>query len=494
MKANTILILLLGMTLGLFSDCVPAKESNRKKLNLVFILLDDLGKEWVSVYGAEDIETPVIEKLASEGMLFSNAYSMPQCTPSRVALLTGQYPWRNGWINHYDVPRWGHGAHFDPDEYPGVARIMKEAGYVTCAAGKWQVNDFRLDPEVMVKHGFDEYCMWTGAEGGNLKASQERYWNPYIHTREGSRTYEGEFGEDIFSDFIIGFMKRHRDEPMMIYYPMCLPHGPLTATPLEPEVKGKMDKHKAMVRYTDFILGKLLKAMEDLEIRDHTIIFWTTDNGTAGNITGNRMGRAVSGGKTFLTENGINAPFVVNCPGLVPQGVITDALTDFTDILPTFAALGGGRLPEEHVIDGHSLARLILGETKDLPRKWILGMGSHPAMLRQGRVVPAFTFRDRAVRDKQFKAYVDSGKRITELYDIQNDPWEELNLAAEEREDVRQAMDKFNRIVDNFPDVDAGPRYTTLSGSIYDIPPEELNKRARKAKLKPNKSPPPSGK
>lgn len=90
-KAVLRIFLLLGLTLGLFRDCIPAKEPNRKKPNLVFILLDDLGKEWVSVYGAENIETPVIDKLASEGMLFSNAYSMPQCTPSRVALMTGQY-------------------------------------------------------------------------------------------------------------------------------------------------------------------------------------------------------------------------------------------------------------------------------------------------------------------------------------------------------------------------------------------------------------------
>jgi len=219
-----------------FQSCKSYNQGDSGKPNLLFIMLDDLGKEWVSEYGAEDIETRTIDRLAEEGMLFNNAYSMPQCTPSRVALLTGQYPWRNGWINHYDVPRWGHGAHFDADEYPGIARIMKEAGYVTCAAGKWQVNDFRLDPEVMLKHGFDEYCMWTGAEGGNEEASQQRYWDPYIHTSGGSRTYEGRFGEDVFSDFIIDFMSRHRNEPMMIYYPMCLPHGPLTTTPLEPDV------------------------------------------------------------------------------------------------------------------------------------------------------------------------------------------------------------------------------------------------------------------
>jgi arylsulfatase A-like enzyme len=422
-------------------------------------------------------------------MLFDNAYSMPQCTPSRVALMTGQYPWRNGWINHYDVPRWGHGAHFDPEEYPSVARIMKNAGYVTCAAGKWQVNDFRLDPEVMVKHGFDEYCMWTGAEGGNLPVSQNRYWDPYIHTKEGSRIYPGQFGEDVFSDFIIDFMTRHKEEPMMIYYPMCLPHGPLTTTPLEPDITKNMDKHTAMVRYADHILKKLLKAMESLGIRNETIVFWTTDNGTSGAITGRRNKRPVRGGKTFLSENGINAPFIVNCPGIVPEGVVSEALVDFSDILPTFAALGGGILPEGHRIDGHSFAEVILGKSKRSSRDWILGMGSHPAMIRNGRVVPTFKFRDRAVRDEKYKAYIDTCKQISALFNLENDPWEEHNLIQEDNRELKSAKRTFKRFLNHFPDVDASPRYTPLEGSVYNIEEEELNRKALQGKMRPNRLP-----
>ncbi len=113
--AKTVLI---GIFIGILTGCISTNKEEQAKPNLLFILLDDLGKEWISIYGAEDIETPVVDQLARSGMLFNNAYSMPQCTPSRVALMTGQYPWRNGWINHYDVPRWGHGAHFDPEEYP----------------------------------------------------------------------------------------------------------------------------------------------------------------------------------------------------------------------------------------------------------------------------------------------------------------------------------------------------------------------------------------
>ena len=144
----------------LFSDA-----ATNQKPNILFIMLDDLGKEWISCYGAEDIETPNIDALAAGGMKFNNAYSMPQCTPSRATLLTGKYPWRNGYVNHWDVPRWGIG-YFDwkHKENTTFARLMKDLGYKTCAAGKWQINDFRIEPQAMKKHGFDDWAMWTGWE------------------------------------------------------------------------------------------------------------------------------------------------------------------------------------------------------------------------------------------------------------------------------------------------------------------------------------------
>ena len=101
--------------------------SQPKKPNILFILTDDLGKEWVSSCGAEGIETPNIDRLAETGLSFDNFYSMPQCTPSRVTLFTGQYPFRHGWVNHWDVPRWGGGAHFDWGKNPGIALAMQSA-------------------------------------------------------------------------------------------------------------------------------------------------------------------------------------------------------------------------------------------------------------------------------------------------------------------------------------------------------------------------------
>ncbi len=467
------------------------KVAKNPKPNILFIMLDDLGKEWVGAYGAEDIKTPNIDELARTGMRFENAYSMPQCTPTRVTLLTGQYPSRHGWVNHYDVPRLGHGGRYDPLLNPSFAKMLREAGYETCAAGKWQINDFRLEPEAMVNAGFDEYCMWTGGENGgtSTKASQLRYWDPYIHTKSGSKTYTGQFGEDIFSDFIVDFMYKNRNEPMFIYYPMCLPHGPLTTTPAEPDVP-RSEQHKAMTRYTDLILKKLIDALESLEIRNRTIIFWTTDNGTGVSQIGRRNGRYIRGGKMHLTENGLNAPFIINCPGLVPQGIITEALVDFTDLLPTFCDLAGIDPDPDYTYDGYSFAPVILGEKSDTERDWIMGFGGRFAMLKNDRITSAHIFRDRVIRDKEFKVYVDTARNIYEIIDILVDPEETNNLIDSEDPRIVKALQKFKRIVNNLPAKDNSPVYTPWDTSFYDHPAEALNKVASAGKRGPAKSKP----
>lgn len=482
--------LLLVSILGLCSAC-SKKEIENKKPNILFILLDDLGKEWISAYGAEDVKTPNIDELVRTGMRFENAYSMPQCTPSRVTLLTGQYPWRHGWVNHYDVPRLGHGGRYDPDMNPSFGKILRDEGYVTCIAGKWQINDFRLEPEATVNAGFDEYCMWTGGENGgpSREASQLRYWNPYIHTKEGSKTYKGQFGEDIFSDFIIDFMKKNNEKPMMIYYPMCLPHGPLTTTPAEKNAP-KEEQHKAMVRYTDIILKKLINALEELKIRDNTIIVWTTDNGTAVGQIGHMNGRAVRGGKTYLTENGVNAPFIVNCPGIVPEGVVTEALIDFTDILPTFCELAGAEMDNNFTYDGHSFASHILGKSIDSGHDYIMALGGHLAMLINGRITSAHIFRDRVIRDKQYKAYVDTTGHIYEIIDLQNDFDEQINLIDSYDSKIVKSKEKFQKVVNQLPQKDNSPIYYKWDTSYYDHPAEALNKVSKAGKKNFNKTKP----
>ena len=437
------------------TQCVQAKPVQHP--NILFIMVDDLGKDWISCYGADNIQTPNIDGLAKGGMKFNNAWSMPQCTPTRVTLLTGQYPWRTGWVNHWDVPRWGVG-YFDWERYVTFATTMKSAGYATAVAGKWQINDFRVEPEALKRHGFDDWCVWTGFEGQN-PPSGKRYWDAYIHTREGSKTYTSKFGPDIYCEFLIEFMKKHRDEPMMLYFPMALTHGPLVHTPAEPDAEDRLAKHKAMVRYTDRLVGRIVNALEDLKLRERTIVIFTTDNGTSGGRRGTIGGVKPSGGKASKYEGGVCEPFIVNCPGLVPAGVVTDALTDFTDLLPTFAELGGAEIPADLTIDGKSFAPLILGKADDSPRDWIMALGHGAAKVDEHGVRGKHDYADRVIRDKRYKVWVDTKRQITELYDLENDPLEQTNLIGSDKAERLAALRKFRAIADATPEKDARPQY-----------------------------------
>lgn len=446
---------------------LAAETSDRP--NILFILADDLGKEWISCYGAEDIKTPNIDALAAGGMKFNNAWSMPQCTPSRIALLTGTYPWRSGWVNHWDVPRWGV-AYFDPKQKRNttVARLMKDAGYATTAAGKWQINDFRIEPQAMKDHGFDDWLMWTGYEAGNAPSAQ-RYANPHLNTPQGSATRKGAFGPDLYADHLIGFMKQNRDQPMFLYHAMALPHSPLVATPDEPDAKSNLDKHKAMVRYIDKQVGRLVSAIDELGLRQRTIIIFATDNGSTGSITGSRNGRQVKGSKGRTTEAGVCAPFIVNAPGLVPANEETDTLTDFTDLLPTFLDLAGRKMPADLEVDGVSIAPVILGKSKDSPREWIMALGSGPAKIDAQGIRGTHDFVERVIRDKTFKVRVSTDKKIDRLHDLKDDPSEEKNLLDSElNEEQKAALAKFQAVVDSLPDKDARPLYEPRAPNPWD--------------------------
>ena len=467
MKGCYILLFLV-----LFSCSCSTSNVEVEKPNILFILVDDLGKEWVSSYGADSISTPNVDRLATTGLQFNNAWVMPQCTPTRVSFLTGQYPFRNGWINHWDVPRWGAQCHFDPKYYKTVGRAMQALGYKTCIAGKWQINDFRVQPNILAEHGFDEYCMWTGFETGN-PASAERYWDPYIHTSEGSNTYTGEFGEDVFTNFILGFMEKHQHEPMFIYYPMALTHTPLVTTPKDPGANTAMDKHKAMVSYMDYCVGRLVKGLDKLGLREKTIVVWTSDNGTAGSITGHLKSEPVKGGKIKLSQSGVAMPFIVNAPAYRQKGVKTDELVDITDLYPTFLALAGEDIGDWQG-DGRSFSEFIKGNTDKTDRNWILSMGGRPAKIRDGRVVPRTNFAPRAIGNKTHKIIVNEDREITALFNIESDPFEKNNRLGRESDLDKEEKNKLLEALSSMPAQDALPRYDPTPVQSWDINPKDF--------------------
>lgn len=440
------------------------------KPNIIFILIDDLGKEWISSYGAENIRTPNIDALAAAGTKFNNVYCMPQCTPSRVTFLTGQYPYRHGWVNHWDVPRWGGGAHFDESLNPSVGLELKKAGYMTCIAGKWQIDDFRVEPKSLTNNGFDAYCMWTGYETG-IPASAERYQDPYLFTSDGSQTYQDQFGPDVFNEFIKSFITTYRDSSFFVYYPMVLTHTPFVNTP-NSKAENDLDRHKAMVDYTDKMVGKIVSLIDALEIRDNTLIILTTDNGTSRQISGLRNGKMVKGAKSQLSEAGVCVPFIASWPNQLKSNAISEALIDFSDLYPTLIDLANSEVgSSSQVIDGKSFKKVLTDNQPHSDRSWIMSMGGgNYARLTENGVENQYVFRDRVIRNERYKIYIDTEGNPDQFYDLQEDPWEQFDLIDSlENPDIEGPYKELYQVLTGFPEMDNDPLYTPNPPQSWDV-------------------------
>ncbi|MBI1314473.1 sulfatase-like hydrolase/transferase [bacterium] len=414
--------LLIAIVILAQPSLTHAAESEAQRPNILFILLDNVGKDWFRCYGSSEDQTPVIDGLARTGLKFRHFYVTPVCSTTRVMLLTGRYPFRTGWHTHHDPAIYG-GGYFDWNREVCLARVMKSAGYDTCISGKWQINDL-FDPEqqdAINRHGFDDYCLFPEGKKGH-PAHKNRYWNAYVIRNGEKLDTNGQFGPDIFTNHLIEFMARDRDRPFFAYYSTILTHIPVVETPHN---KGQnltpRELFAGMLNYMDHLIGRLVKSLEETGQRDNTIIFVAVDNGTdngtdqnAFQSLGGRINGLISGeGIYSLSERGINVPLIVNCPKLVPNGFETDDLIDASDLLPTLAALGGAPLPDGITIDGRSFAPQVLGQPhNNVWRPWCLTQ----------------YYKTRVIRDQRFKLYSTG-----EFYDLSEDPLELHNLAGTPR-------------------------------------------------------------
>jgi arylsulfatase A-like enzyme len=401
--------------------------------NVLFVMMDNLGKEWFDCYGSREHCTPNTDRLAAGGLRFENCYVTPVCSTTRHLLLTGRYPFRTGWRIHHDAGIYG-GGYFDWNREVTFARLLQSAGYATAIAGKWQINDLYKQQDALSRHGFDEHFVWPGAKGAD-GVVQSRYWDPVILHNGRPVETAGKFGPDLFTDFAIDFMKRRREQPFLMYYPMALTHGfaykqPVTTTPHSRNADApEHEQFAGMVKYADYLVGRLIAALDELGLRDNTIVFVTTDNGTESSIAAVTKTGEVPGGLYQMSEPGINVPFVANCPRLIPGGRVA-ALTDYSDVLPTLMDLAGAKLPEGLTIDGRSLAPLILSQTETEPRQWIFA-----------------EYADvRAVRDRRFKLYNDG-----RLFDLSQDFFEQHDLKDSAGGEVVTARQELTAVLDRMP-------------------------------------------
>lgn len=342
-------VLLLAPLAGLHSA-----ETKQAKPNIIFILADDLGLDGVSCYGGDAHKTPQIDKLAASGTRFETCYAAPLCGPSRCALMTGRYAFRTGGLQNGSWGAGGPGAK-SKDEQP-MAKLLKQAGYVTCESGKWrQVGETPHD------WGFDEYCTDPTAGGWYWKSS---------YTKNGETISGDHYNPDVIQAFSLDFIRRNKDgdKPFFLYYAMHLVHKPTLHTPISPPQDGP-ERYQDNIAYMDKQVGELVAELEKLGLREKTLLIFSGDNGTAVGYPSPIHGRLINGAKASMLEGGSRVPFIASWPGTTPAGAVSKDIVNFTDMLSTFVELGGGQLPKDFKYDSRSIAPQLRGE-KGTPREW----------------------------------------------------------------------------------------------------------------------------
>lgn len=329
--------------------------------NILFILADDMGMECVSSYGGQSYETPNLDRLAASGVRFTNAFSNPLCTPSRVQLMTGLYNVRN-YVKFGRLP----------DKEITFANRLRDAGYATAMAGKWQLG---IEPDAPKNFGFDDYLLWQHTRP-RTKAGTEidsRYPNPEFE-RNGVPVnfHNGEYGPDVLVDYLGEFMKKNRERPFLAYYSMLQPHCPFSPTPDSKEWDPKSPGSSTyegdprffgdMIARVDRDIGTLLAKLDELGLRENTLVIFTADNGTDKPVVSRWNGRNVPGAKRSLTDAGIRVPLIASWPGRIPEGQISGDLVDFADFFPTLCELARAPLPEKYPADGVSLVPALMGQ------------------------------------------------------------------------------------------------------------------------------------
>lgn len=358
---------------SLFVGVVAAAE----KPNIILIMADDMGYEALSVNGSESCKSPHLDKLAAEGLRFTNGFSNPICTPSRAKIMTGQSNVRN-YVKFGLLDR----------GQTTFAHQLKAAGYATCIAGKWQLGKEKDAPQ---HFGFEKSCLWQHTRSGRSKEGgkniDRRFVNPQLEFNGVEKDYtNGEYGPQVCTDFICEFIEEHKEKPFMVYYPMILTHCPFDPTPdssdWDPKRLGsatyKGDQNdpqrhfRDMVAFADKMVGQIVAQLEKSGVRENTLLIFTGDNGTDKPIVTPWNGRKVVGGKGSMTDEGTRVPLIASWPaGLKKPGRVVDDLVEFSDIFPTLCEVTGAKLPEGDPGDGVSL--LPVFENKEGVRKkdWI---------------------------------------------------------------------------------------------------------------------------
>ncbi len=449
---------LISVFLTFASGCAPTKEkpASNQHPNFVVVFIDDMGYGDIGTQGSTGWTTPNLDKMAAEGMRFTNFYSaQPVCSASRAGLLTGCYPNRIG-ISGALFPTDTVGINTNETT---IAEMLKQKGYATAIYGKWHLGHH--EEFLPLQHGFDEYLgipysndMWPLSNTGKiLPEGNNRLLYPDLPVMQDNGvlfTITDWKGQDtlttLYTEKAVDFINRNADKPFFLYVPHTMAHIPLGVSD-KFRRKSEQGLFGDVMMEIDWSVGEIEKALEKNGIADNTVIIFTTDNGPWLNF-GNHGGSAggLREGKTTSWEGGQRVPFIIKWPGNVPAGTICNKLACAIDILPSFAKLADAPLPQLK-IDGVDISGLWKGNLDSDPRGNMLfyyGKNNLNAV-RKGNwklVLPHNwqSYNTKPGMDGEGGPRIKMTVEKPELYNMMRDPGEQYNVIDYHPEKVAEIM------------------------------------------------------
>ncbi len=452
-KSLILTLLLIPLSALHAADVNSPLLSGASRPNVIVILADDLGYECLGANGGKSYQTPHLDGLARTGVRFAQCYAQPNCTPTRVQMMTGMSNVRN-YVSFGSLEK----------SQTTFGHLFRDAGYATCIAGKWQLGS--KDASLPRHFGFDEHCLWS------LLGRGERYADPSLSVNGEFKTFAGKYGPDVCQEFVVDFIRRNRSKPFLVYYPMILTHGHYEATPDskdygQPGAKAKAadQQHFAdMVAYMDKQIGGLMKELESLGLSDNTLLLFTGDNGTGRGATSTlEDGSEQDGEKGSTTRGGMHVPLIASWPGKMKPGTVCPDLVDMTDFLPAICEAAGVAVPKTLTLDGRSFLPQVRGENGQ-PRDWIYSYWV-PLRASQTKNVGSRGAVEQAF-DQHFKLY-STGKFFDLDKDVEENSPQQI---AELKGEAAAAAHKLQAALEQFKDA----RPASLSPPVV---PGEKKKR-----------------
>jgi arylsulfatase len=439
MATNPYRMMLRGLAvacLALIAPATPtaqAAQPERRPPNIIFILADDQGYQDLGCYGSPLIETPNIDRMAAEGMRFTDFYAAsPLCTPSRAAFLTGCYPMRvsmddfpigpdqpNAKSSHVLYPNSPLGL--NPEEF-NVAKLLKSAGYSAHIVGKWHLGD--RTAFLPLHQGFDSYFGLPNVNDQKplCFVRGDQRLDPPVDLAQVTQIYTRE---------AIQVIRENRDHPFFLYLPHTMPHFPIAASP-EFVGKSKGGLYGDVVQELDWSVGQIFATLKELHLDDNTIVVYTSDNGpwlqkeeSGGNAVPYR------GGKGTTYEGGMRVPCIVWWPGHVPAGSVCHGLVAMMDFLPTFAAIthATAAIPSDRPIDGVDISSVLADPNASSPRTDLLYYGDENRLnaVRSGKW--KLKFATTLQEETHYGKWENPQTKIpAQLYNLELDPAEQKSL------------------------------------------------------------------